>query len=52
MARQDTFGISSATTRDVGLDWHVWVFLAHFFRFCLRHAGQAARFCEKQHIGF
>jgi len=45
MKGQHSFGIGTLTSREVHLDWHVWVFFAHFFIWCARHAHSAADYC-------
>lgn len=52
MTINKTFGMYTGTNREVGLDWHIWVTLAHMFRKILVISGQCARFCEKQARGF
>ena len=47
-----TFGMHTGTNREVGLDWHIYVTAAHFFRKVLSLAGEAARWCEKQSRGW
>jgi len=42
---EDLCNISSQYIDVVHLDWHIWVFLAHFFIWCARHAHRASDFC-------
>jgi hypothetical protein len=47
---QDSWGGYSGAGRhrNIGLDWHVWKFFSHFFRWVIRHASAAGSFCDNQ----